>query len=151
LGRLRQHRLRDPQGALEVFETYRRTYPNGSLLPEVDLAVLEVEVAAGHRDQALAESVRFLASHPASERTVEVHLLRGDLLRERGDYRSALAEYRQVNVATSAPFAEDALFETAYCQRKVGDTAAARESLRQYRQRYPSGAHRDEVAKALRE
>jgi len=151
LGRLRQHRLRDPQGALEVFETYRRTYPNGSLLPEVDLAVLEVEVAAGHRDQALAESVRFLASHPASERTVEVRLLRGDLLRERGDCRSALDEYRQVDAGAFAPFSEDALFETAYCQRKLGDADAARESLRQYQQRYPTGTHRDAVAKALRE
>ena len=154
LGRLRQHRLRDPQGALEAFERYRRTYPSGPLLPEVDLAVLEVEIASGRRDQALAESVRFLASHPASERTVEVHLLRGDLLRERGDCRSALAEYRQVDVAASAPFApfsEEALFETAYCERKLGVAAAARERLRQYQLRFPAGTHRDEVAKALRE
>jgi TolA-binding protein len=118
------------------------------LLPEVDLAILEIEVAAGHRDQALAESARFLASHPASERIVEIHLLRGNLLREGGDCRSALAEYRQVDAAA---FAEEALFETAYCQRKLGAADAARASLRSYQQRYPAGKHRDEVSKGLRE
>src|SRR5262249_22075413 len=102
----------------------------------------------GHRDLALAESVRFLASHPASERTGEVRLLRGDLLRQRGDCQAALPEYG----AVSGPaFADDALYETAFCQRKLGQAAAARRTLLQYRRQFPAGAHRDEVARALRE
>ncbi len=146
LGRLYQHRLNNPSGALEAFRSYRSRYPQGALLPEVDLAVLEIEAQSGDRKAALAESVRFLASHPASERTGEVHRLRGDLLSEAGECRVALGEYAQV----SAPaFAEAALYGTARCQRKLGNPSAAEETLRTYLERFPAGAHRDEVTREL--
>ena len=148
LGRLFQHRLHDSQNALAAFESYRSRYPGGALLPEVDLAVLEVEMAAGNRKAALAESGRFLATHPASERADEVRLLHGNLLREGGDCHAALEAYAQV----AAPaFADEALYETAYCQRKLGDGAAARASLQAYRRRFPAGVHRDQVSTELRE
>jgi tetratricopeptide (TPR) repeat protein len=146
LGRLYQHRLGNAQGALTAFERYRSHYPQGALLPEVDLAILEVEVEAGDRKDALVESIRFLASHPASERTDEVRLLRGNLLRDSGECRTALGEYAQVKVPA---FAEGALYGIARCQGKLGNRSAEREALEAYRTRYPAGAHRDEVAKEL--
>ena len=146
LGRLFQHRLNNPHGALAAFERYRSRYPQGALMPEVDLAVLEIEVQTGDRKDALAESIRFLASHPASERTDEVRLLRGNLLREGGDCRMALGEYAEV---TAPAFSEAALYGTARCQLRLGDAAAARDALRAYQKRFPAGAHRDEVQREL--
>jgi len=146
LGRLYQNRLGNPRGALEAFQGYRSAYPQGALLPEVDLAVLEIEVKGGNRKEALAESVRFLASHPASERTDEVRRLRGDLLSEAGECRVALGEYAQVSAPASA---EAALYGIARCQRKLGNWPAAKEALLTYRKRFPAGGHRDEVAREL--
>jgi outer membrane protein assembly factor BamD (BamD/ComL family) len=146
LGRLFQHRLNDPRRALETFERYRSHYPHGTLSQEVDLAVLEIDVQTDDHRNALAESARFLAAHPASERTAEVHALRGNLLRGGGDCRKALAEYA---AAATSSFAEAALYGTARCQKELGNAAAASEALRAYHARFPAGPHHDEVARDL--
>jgi outer membrane protein assembly factor BamD (BamD/ComL family) len=146
LGRLAQRQLHDPTRALTAFHLCHQRFPQGALAPEVDLSILELNVAAHHPDAALAASDRFLADHPDSERSDEVHLLRGGLLRDRGDCHRALADYQAVR---GPALAEDALFSTAYCQEKLGDKPAARRTMSTYLERYPHGRHRAEVEKAL--
>jgi len=148
LGRLAQRRLHDGPRARAAFNRYRARYPQGALLPEVDLAILEIEVDTHAQADALADSARFLAAHPTSERIDEVHLLRGNLLRDAGACQDALVEYAKVR---TAPFTDHALYSTAYCQRKLGDRAAAGATLRDYLTRFPSGAHRAEAQQALAE
>ncbi len=146
LGRLAQRRLHDPARARAAFNRYRERYPHGPLLPEVDVAILEIEVDTHAEAEALADSARFLATHPGSERVDEVHLLRGNLLREAGRCREALDEYARVRVA---PSTDHALYSTAYCQQKLGDRLAAAATLREYLARFPAGAHRAEAQRAL--
>jgi tetratricopeptide (TPR) repeat protein len=148
LGRLAQRRLHDVGRARSAFNRYRARYPHGTLLPEVDLAILEIEVETHAQSDALADSTRFLAAHPTSERVVEVHLLRGNLLRDAGRCQEALADYAAVR---SGPLADDALYSTAYCQRELGDRITAARTLRDYLARFPRGAHRAEAEQALAE
>ena len=108
--------------------------------------MLELEVDGHARTAALADSTRFLAIHPGSERIEEVHLLRGNLLRDDGSCREALADYAEVH---SAALADDAVYSSAYCQRKLGDRTAAAKTLHDYLMRFPSGAHRSEAQSAL--
>jgi outer membrane protein assembly factor BamD (BamD/ComL family) len=148
LGRLSQRRLHDAGRASAAYHLYRSRYPHGALLPEVDLGILELEVD-GHSDAAaLADSTRFLATHPTSERVDQVHLLRGNLLRDGGDCRGALTDYALVH---TAPLTDHAAYSTAYCQRKLGDRVVAAATLRDYLTRFPAGAHRVEAERALAE
>jgi TolA-binding protein len=145
LGRLAQRRLHDPRRALEAFRRYRVQYPQGALLPEVDFAILQIEVEGDHPAEALTESTRFLLTHPTSERAQKVHLLRANLLRDAGRCAEALADYQAIH----GPDADDAVYSSAYCQRKLGDRAGAARTLRDYLARFPAGAHRADAARAL--
>jgi TolA-binding protein len=146
LALLRQRRLNDPQGALQALDRYRELYPRGSLRQEVDLSVVEVDHTLGRTEAALAESAAFLSRYPQSERTDEVRLLRGDILRQRGDCAKASAEYRAVG---AGPALDDALYYWAYCQRQLGANDAATEALRRYLNRFPAGRHADAARTAL--
>jgi outer membrane protein assembly factor BamD (BamD/ComL family) len=146
LALLRQRHLNDPRGALDALLAYRKAYPRGSLLQEVDLSVVEVDRALGRTEAALAESARFLAQHPQSERADDVRVLRGDLLRQRGDCTGAVKEYRAV---LGGPALDDALYEIAYCRRELGDNAGASAALRDYLARFPSGRHSSAAREAL--
>jgi tetratricopeptide (TPR) repeat protein len=146
LGRLEQRRLHHPARALAAFRRYRERYPQGTLLPEVDFEILQLDVEAHDRAGALAETARFLGAHPASERVEQVRLLRGNLLRDDGRCREALAEYAAVR---AIGLADDALYSTAYCQRKLGDRAAAGGTLVEYLRKFPHGEHRAAAVRAL--
>jgi TolA-binding protein len=146
LGRLQHRRLHDPSSALATFRRYRARYPLGALLPEVDFEVLQLDLETHDRSGALAETARFLASHPGSERTSQVHLLRGNLLRDGGHCPEALSEYAAVR---EEPLTGDALYSTAYCERKLGDRAAAAKTLTEYVRRFPHGEHASDAARAL--
>jgi TolA-binding protein len=146
LGRLAERRLHDPRRALAAFRRYRTQYPRGVLLPEVDFEILRLEVDQREPAAALVESTRFLANHPDSERVDEVHLLRGNLLRDDGKCREALADYAAVRDAGRA---DDAVYSTAYCQRELGDRALAGATLAEYLRRFPRGAHRADAERAI--
>ena len=146
LGRLEQHQLRNRDGALAAFRRYRESFPGGPLLAEVDLSILELEVAANRREQALAESTRFLASHPASERADEVQLIRANLLRDSGDWRQALESYQAVQ---ARELADEARYSEAYCLHRLGDLLGARRALGAYLEHFPQGRHRAEAVRAL--
>jgi tetratricopeptide (TPR) repeat protein len=146
LGRLRQRELGDPAGALEAFQHYRAGYPKGSLSQEVDLSIIETELARAQLAPAFAELGRFLDRYPDSERAPEVHLLRGNVLRQRGECAPAIEEYRQ---SQRGAFADDALYFTAFCERQLGRSDAAASSLRDYLRRFPEGLHQREARAAL--
>jgi TolA-binding protein len=146
LALLKQRHLSDPQGALDSLQGYRKEFPGGALRQEVDLSIVESEVALGRSEAALAESARFLAQHPQSERADEVRVLRGDLLRQAGACEKAAAEYRAVS---GGPALDDALYYWAYCQRQLGDSASAAAALRDYLVRFPAGRHLDAAREAL--
>jgi ferric-dicitrate binding protein FerR (iron transport regulator)/TolA-binding protein len=146
LALLRLRHLDDPQGALSALRRYRIQFPNGALRQEVDLSLVQVQVALGHADDALAESARFLSAYPQSERTDEMHALRGDLSRDHGDFAAAAREYQSVG---GGPALDDALYYLAYCRRQLGDQSAAARALRDYVGRLPNGRHIDSARELL--
>ena len=91
---------------------------------------------------------RFLDGHPASERSEEVHLLRGNWLRGSGQCARAIEDYRHCK---SAAFADDASYFSAWCDERLGHPGAARGLLRDYLKNFPAGRHLDEVRQALHE
>ena len=147
LGRLRQRELGDPPGALRAYLRYERDYPHGPLAQEVLLSAIEIAVQRPDPEVALAQMNRFLDEHPDGERAPEIHLLRGNLYRGRGDLRRALRDYGD---AKGPGVEEEGLYYGAWCQQKLGDADAAAESLRDYERRFPHGAHAREVQAALR-
>jgi len=61
-----------------------------------------------------------------------------------------MAEYRQLlQESPAAPQADDAAYFAAFCEAKLGQGGAARESLRRYLEQYPAGRHVAEAEKAL--
>jgi ferric-dicitrate binding protein FerR (iron transport regulator)/TolA-binding protein len=146
LARLRQRHLGDPVGALAALVRYEKEYPHGSLTQEVELSAIELDLGRSDFPAALVQMNRFLDEHPDSERAPEVHLLRGNVLRGRGDCQGALREYRR---ARGDGVEDDAIYFTAFCQQKLGRQDDAAESLHDYLRLLPNGHHVVEVRAAL--
>jgi TolA-binding protein len=146
LAELRKKQLHDPAGALQAYLRYEREYPRGSLAQEVELSAIELDLKASALPDALAQVDRFLGENPASERAPEIHQLRGNLLRTRGDCAGAIEEYR---AAKGEGLDDDSLYFTAWCQQRLGQAAEAASSLREYLKRFPHGLHAGEVRTAL--
>jgi TolA-binding protein len=138
LALLRQRHLDDPRGALEALLSYRKSFPSGGLRQEVDVSIIESRLALKQTDEALTESAAFLARYPQNERADEMHFMRGDLLRLRGDCAGALAEYRAV---LRGPALEDSLYYAAYCIGELGQSDVATTALKDYLRRFPNGKH----------
>lgn len=146
LGRLQQLRLGQPRLARQTYARYQRAYPQGTLSQEVELSTLELQLQGRELDAALATLDAFLRRHPASERVDELRVLRGDVLRERGDCAGALGEFERVR---SGPQADDALYFAGWCQQRLGRPEAAAATWRGYLERFPEGRHRAEARAAL--
>ncbi len=146
LGRIQQTDLSRPREALVTFDRYRRTYPRGTMIQEVEISTIEIELQRRDFDSALASMSRFLAGHPSSERVGEVRLLRGNVLRERGDCGAALEDYA---LARTGPQEGEALYFTGWCQQRLGQTERARETWREYLARFPSARHAADAKAAL--
>ena len=115
---------------------------------EVDLTLVELLPRLGRFREALDESEALLSRDPRHERAAELHLLRGNILRESfQDYGRAGREYAAVRDAVGAgeasEIADDAAFFEAVCLEVVrrDDAAAA------YR-RYLAGGARRHAAEA---
>jgi hypothetical protein len=76
LGTLREHKLRDGEGALRAWREHRRRFPNGSLRQEADLSIVETLVRLKRHRKAFEQAGRFLAAYPGSERRAEMERLR---------------------------------------------------------------------------
>ena len=74
--------------------------------------------------------------------------MRAHLARERGDWRRARDDYDRLTTARG-PTAEDALYFAAYCRRRLGDTARARQTLERYLKDFPQGRYARAAREAL--
>jgi ferric-dicitrate binding protein FerR (iron transport regulator) len=129
-------KLRDLPGALATLREHRRRFPRSALRTEVDLTLVELLPQMGRFDEALDESEALLARDPRHERAAELHLLRGNILRESfRDYARAAGEYAAVRDAVrpgaSVAVADDAAFFEAVCLEAVGRPGAA-DAYRRY-------------------
>jgi tetratricopeptide (TPR) repeat protein len=145
-GRIQQLNLGHPDLALAAYQRYEREYPRGPMLQEVELSAIELELASPKPDRALAHMDGFLEQFPKGERAPNVHLLRGNLLRKRGDFKGALSEYTH---ARAPGIEDDALYFSAWCQQRLGRASDAAASLRDYQERFPQGRHAAEVRRAM--
>jgi hypothetical protein len=112
--------LRDLPGALATLREHRRRFPRGALRAEVDLTLVELLPRLGRYQEALDESGALLSHDPRHERAAELHLLRGNLLRESfRDYPRAALEYAAVRDVVrpgdDPAIADDAAFFEAVC------------------------------------
>jgi len=148
LGRTELRYLHDPTAARSAFSSYVERYPSGLLLQEVELSLIESELAGSDFAAARASMDRFLTRHPRSERRDEVMLLRANLDRDRGDCASALERYRTLSKGTGA-LADDATYFAAVCAQQLGRTEEARALLQDSLQRFPSGRHAEDARRAL--
>jgi tetratricopeptide (TPR) repeat protein len=146
LGRLQQRNLGQAARALETYDRYQREYPRGTLVQEVRLSAIELELQRQAYDSALERMNTFLAEHANSERAGEVHVLRANVLRERGDCRRALTDYAQASAPAQA---DDALYFTAWCHQHLGERDEAAASFSSYLARFPSGRHAPQARAAL--
>jgi len=148
LGRTQLRYLHDPAAARSAFSSYVERYPSGLLLQEVELSLIEAELAGSDFAAARASMDRFLTRHPRSERRDEVMLLRANLDRDRGDCTSALERYRTLSKGAGA-IADDATYFAAVCAQQLGRTEEARALLQDSLQRFPSGRHAEDARRAL--
>ncbi|MFT3839405.1 MAG: tetratricopeptide repeat protein [Myxococcaceae bacterium] len=148
LGRLQQVDLHLPSAALDTFSRYQREYPSGTLIQEVEISVIEIELQQRSFDDALTNMNSFLSRHANSERASELHLRRADLFRARGDCAKAIDDYAQAKAPAQA---DDATYFTAWCEQRMGERDDAEKSLRKYLDRFPSGRHAKEARAVLGE
>ena len=112
------------------------------------LSLIEALIASRSFSEAGLEADSFLRRWPDSERRDEVRLLRANVHREWGDCSGALADYEAL--AQGGPFADDALWFAAICDKRDGE-ARWRDRLRQYQQRFPDGRHKQDADRAAKE
>ena len=147
-GLLLLKKLDEPEQARRVFLEHRRRFPESDLGPEVDVSLIEASLRARELPDAAREIDAFLARYPSNERRDELRLHRANLARDGGDCARAERDY-QALARGAGTIAEEALHAWAYCRRRLGDEAGARERLREYLRRFPSGRHRGDVEQAL--
>jgi tetratricopeptide (TPR) repeat protein len=148
LGRLWRDSFGDSQHALASFQEQRSRFPHGALRIEADLSIIELLPRLGRHSEALAETERFLATHPKSERRGEIHLLRGNIFREGlHDLRQAEREYA-LGAEVSGHAGDDCRFLHAVCAEALGHSKEARAEYRAYLLQR-GGAHTAEAKKHL--
>ena len=124
-----------------------RRYPEGVLVQEVSLTLLDVDVRAARPGAALDDADAFLRRFPSTEREADVRMVRANLRRERGDCAGALEDYRRLDA--NAAHAGDALFFGGLCEAQLGNAGAAHERLSRYLARDGNESHRTEAVRAL--
>jgi tetratricopeptide (TPR) repeat protein len=143
VGRLNLRTLKRYDSAVQALDDYRARWPRGSLAHEVALSSIEVQLKLGAGEKALQEMDDFLARFPSSERKGDVRFLRATVRRDRGDCSGAAADY--LELLADPIHSDDALYLAAVCEQQLGEEASARRHLTEYLQRFPKGAHVNEV------
>lgn len=135
VARLRRDVLARPQAALQTLNDYEARFRSGTLAPEVRIARIDLLSKLGRVDEALRASRELLASPNGSARAVELHLLRGNLLRDkRGDCAQAVIEYGAIE-SDPGPRGDQAQFARAGCLERLGRVDDARRSYSRYLER----------------
>ena len=132
LARLLRDSLADPERALAAFKDQRSRFPNGALRTEADLSIIELLPRLGHHIEAMAETEQFLVAHPKAERRGEIHLLRGNILREvLHDLDRAEREYARGS-ESGGRIGDDSRFLRAVCLEALGRVADAKKAYETY-------------------
>jgi TolA-binding protein len=96
---------------------------------EYDLALYAdgfLATQQGKHDEALARFERILKEYPGSRFTPDAHMIRGEtLLAEKYDYAGALADYEAVLKFPTTDLYGLALFKSAWCLWRLGNTDEA--------------------------
>jgi hypothetical protein len=144
--------LHQPSDAIAAWRSYRVQHPRGLLRVEADISVVETLIAVDEKAAALSEAQDFVRRFPDGERRCEIGALAGDLLRERGDFGSALGEYdRALDSGRCRRDMTDAIsFHRAMSllHENRGDGVAA---LQGYLRSFPAGRFHGSAARLLEE
>jgi len=144
--------LHQPAEAVSAWRAYRMQHPRGLRRVESDISIIETLLAMNEKSAALAEAQEFVRRFPDGERRGEIGAMAADLLRERGDFRAAVAEY-------------DGALATGRCRRDLADGIsfhravsvlhddrdAGLKNLKAYLDSFPSGRFRASADRLLRE
>jgi hypothetical protein len=153
IGRLLRDGLHQPREAIAAWRSYRSAHPRGLLRAESDISIIETLVAVSDKGSALTEALDFVRRFPESERRVEMGSLAGDLFRERGDFRGAIAEYDRALESARGRGGSGGLTDAMAFHRSIcllhDDRAAGLTALRGYLQTFPSGRFRGQVERLL--
>jgi hypothetical protein len=135
VARLRRDVLSDPSSSLAALDAYEARFASGTLAPEIRMARIDLLARLGRVDDALHASSQLLDSARGRARSVELRLLRGNLLRDKKhDCSGAIVEYRQIEAA-SEPRGDQAQFALARCLEQLGRNAEAIQTYNRYLQR----------------
>jgi hypothetical protein len=130
-------RNRDATGALSLLDEHARSFPNGALKVEADLARLDALLALGRNDEALSLLVRLPIDRVG--RGAELRVIRGELFARR-DPQNAIADFnRALSSGLSRDLEERALFGRAASRLRAGDETGGRADLAAYLAKYPNG------------
>jgi hypothetical protein len=130
IARLQRDVLGDVPAALATLQQYASRFPRGFLQTEVRLSQISLLARLGRTQEALAESGRLLSSAGGRERAAELHLLRGNLLREQAaDCDNAIREYTSAE-ESRGPVGAEAALEHARCLESQGRLEEARTAYR---------------------
>jgi len=152
IARVLRDGLHQPADAVAAWRAYRAQHPRGLLRVESDISIIETLLAMSEKSAALAEAQEFVRRFPDGERRGEIGAMAADLLRERGDFRGAVAEY---DGALASGRCRRDLAESASFHRAVSvlhdDRDAGIKGLKAYVDSFPSGRFRASAERLLRE
>jgi hypothetical protein len=138
----------DARRALRRLDDHERRFPGGALAREAALARVEALLALGRRADALAVLDPLALADGQGDRGVA--LARGELRASAGRCPAALGDFvRVLELDAGDEFAARALYGRGACRLEAGDTAGARVDFETYARRFPEGAARVPVARAL--
>ena len=141
IGYISFYRLGKTGDAIEAWQSYLAAFPNGVFRVEIDFHLAQALIKSGRKNEALNKLKRFLAEHPRSDRSGDVHFLLATLYREHmRDCTSAIKHYQKMlALSPRSSRREDAHFFQAACLDAENRSAAAIDGYREYLKRYPSG------------
>lgn len=149
LGRLRRDSQADLSGSLAALDQYQSRFPSGTLAAEVRMARIDLLARLGRIDEALNDSAQLLSTAQGRARAVELHLLRGNLLRDKKrDCASAQAEYRTI-ASDPGPRGAEAQFALAECLERLGRKEEALLGYQSYLER-PNPRQADRARQRMR-
>ena len=144
--------LHQPAEAVAGWRAYRTQHPRGLLRVESDISIIETLLAMSEKSAALAEAQDFVRRFPDGERRGEIGAMAADLLRERGDFRAAVAEY---DGALASGRCRRDLVDSITFHRAVSllhdDRDAGLKGLKAYVESFPAGRFRVSAERLLKE
>jgi TolA-binding protein len=138
----------DAQAAIDLIREYQRRFPRGHFAGETIVIAVDALTSLGRPSEALRLLQQSaLASVP---RSLELHLMRGELSAQAGQCRQALADFEKVlEREQSSELAARALFGRASCRTRLSDESGAEADLRLYLERHPDGPQAAAARRAL--